>query len=43
MEEITQNLKGIWGFPDTKIQELVKDNVEAGKLEVLEGVRIFTD
>lgn len=43
MEEITQNLKGIWGFPDTKIQELVEDNVEAGKLEVLEGVRIFTD
>lgn len=38
MEEITQNCKGIWSFPDTKIQELAGDNVEAGKLAVLRGL-----
>lgn len=43
MEEITQNCKGIWGFPDTKIQELLEDNLEAGKPAVLQGVRIFTN
>lgn len=43
MEEITQNWKGIWGFPDTKVQELVEDNLATGKLAVLEEVRIFTN
>lgn len=43
MEEITQNWKGIWGFPDTKVQELVEDILETGKLAVLEEVRIFTN
>lgn len=43
MEEIIQNCKGIWGFPDTKIQELLEDNLEAGKPAVLQGVRIFTN
>lgn len=41
MEEITQDCKGTWGFPDTKIQELVEDNLEA--VAVLQRVRIFTN
>lgn len=28
MEEITQNCKGVWGFPDAKIQKLLEDNLE---------------
>lgn len=43
IEEITQNCKGIWGLPDTKIQELVGHNLEAEKFSVLQGVWIFTN